>query len=503
MPLITSWFDDTSEKTTSKYSKEALDIAANAVRNKRMTLSDASRFYNVPKPTLYRRVNGLSGVKSCSRGRSIAIPFDVESRMASNIKVMEKWGYGLSKKEIISSMGQYLKENSIKTPFKDNIPGDGYFLNFKRRHHLSQKKPQAVEVARKRAADPFIISRYFELLHDVIRCVPPERIYNIDETSFCLDPSRVKVVGERGKAAHRVTAGPGRENVTVLMGGSASGQKLPPLIILKGKNFWNTWMADEGKGFPDTTYAATENGWMNSDTFANYFEKSFLPAIGKYRPAVLIYDGHVSHVSLDIIEKAVKENVIILKLPPHTSHLLQPMDLAVFKPLKQDYDDAVIKWQRRNYGTKMSKNAFSNMISRIWTDCNPQLIKSGFKKGGIYPFDNDVISENNYDPAALKRFKKAKQGPMLPQESSSTADLRADLPNIPATMPPDNAEQSTSSDTSFEAMLLAHVKQDPVRDKTKRRRVCNGAEVITSSQAVEKLTKIEDDRKMKKKKVRK
>ena len=86
-----------------------------------------------------------------------------------------------------------------------------------------KKKPQSVEVARKQAADPFLISHFFDLLQRVTHNVPPERIYNIDETSFCLDPSRIKVVGEKDKAAHRVTAGPGRENFTVLLGGSASG----------------------------------------------------------------------------------------------------------------------------------------------------------------------------------------------------------------------------------------------------------------------------------------
>ena len=132
-----------------------------------MTLADSARHYDIQKPTLFRHVNGLSGVKSNSRGRSIAIPFEVESKMAPNIKIMEKWGYGLSKKEIIFAMEQYLKMNSIKTPFKDNIPGKYYFINFTRRHDLSHKKPQSVEVPRKRAVDPFVISitsSYFRIL---------------------------------------------------------------------------------------------------------------------------------------------------------------------------------------------------------------------------------------------------------------------------------------------------------------------------------------------------
>jgi hypothetical protein len=53
-----------------------------------------------------------------------------------------------------------------------------------------------------------------------------------------------------------------------------------------------------------------------------------------------------------LIEKARKENVVILKLPPRTNHVLQPMDLCVFRPLKLLWDEEIIKWQRRNYARK-------------------------------------------------------------------------------------------------------------------------------------------------------
>ncbi|XP_055623549.1 uncharacterized protein LOC129766978 [Toxorhynchites rutilus septentrionalis] len=503
-------------KTTSKYTKEELDIATAVMRNGKITLADACRFYRIPKTTLFRHAKGLSGIKSSSKGRSIAIPLDIESNMATNIKTMAKWGYGLCKKEIIIAMKQYLEKNSIKTPFKNGIPGDDYFLNVKRRHNLSQKKPQSVEVARKRAADPFVISQYFELVQEVTHNMPPDRIYNIDETSFCLDPSRVKVVGQKGRAAHRVTAGSGKENFTVLMGGNAVGQKLPPLIIFKGKSIWNSWMAKSDEEFVGMTYAATANGWMENGTFSNYFQRSFLPAIGNGRPAALIYDGHVSHISLNIVEMALKENIVILKLPPHTSHLPQPMDLAVFKPFKLKYDNAIIKWQRKNYGVKISKQQFSTIISRIWHELDPQMIRSGFKKAGIFPFDNKVIPETTFEPAALERFKKSKQCPMVPLPTDAIYAQSA-LPNFSiesalGSIPIENAivEQSTQiekvskiTEHSFEAVLLEHVKQESNRGKSKRKRVCPGAEVITSPEAVTKLQKIEYDKRTKTKKGRK
>ena len=66
-------------------------------------------------------------------------------------------------------------------------------------------------------------------------------------------------------------------------------------------------------------------------------------------PVVLTYDGNNSHIDVGLIQKARKGNVIILKLPPHNSHVLQPMDLSVFSPLKLMWDEDKIRWQRRNY----------------------------------------------------------------------------------------------------------------------------------------------------------
>ncbi|CAH1997501.1 unnamed protein product [Acanthoscelides obtectus] len=118
----------------------------------------------------------------------------------------------------------------------NGVPGNDYFVRFTKAFHLSQKKPQSVEVARKRSMDPFVMYDYFNILKQHIENIPASQIYNIDETGFCLDPSRIKVVGEKGRAAHRTTSGPGRENITVLLGGNAAGEKLPPLVVFKGKH---------------------------------------------------------------------------------------------------------------------------------------------------------------------------------------------------------------------------------------------------------------------------
>jgi len=52
-----------------------------------------------------------------------------------------------------------------------------------------------------KSLDPLIISEYFEILREVTNNISPRQIWNLDETSFCLDPSRIRVAGERGTAS--------------------------------------------------------------------------------------------------------------------------------------------------------------------------------------------------------------------------------------------------------------------------------------------------------------
>jgi hypothetical protein len=48
----------------------------------------------------------------------------------------------------------------------------------------------------------------------------------------------------------------------------------------------------------------------------------------------LILDGHGSHVTLEVVYKAMQIGLDLLTLPSHTSHRLQPLDVSVFRPFK-------------------------------------------------------------------------------------------------------------------------------------------------------------------------
>ncbi|CAG5000368.1 unnamed protein product [Parnassius apollo] len=109
-------------------------------------------------------------------------------------------------------------------------------------------------------------------LHD-----KPSQIWNLDETSLSKDPSKTKVVGLRGFASTRTISSPGKDNTTVLLGCSAAGDKTPPLIIFKGKNVWDEWTSEED--YPGTVYAATKNGWMETEILNKNFQTKTIASL--------------------------------------------------------------------------------------------------------------------------------------------------------------------------------------------------------------------------------
>ncbi|CAG4990969.1 unnamed protein product [Parnassius apollo] len=306
-------------------------------------------------------------------------------------------------------VSEYVVRNGWITPFKDNIPGDDWFRRFCKGNNLSLKKPQSVEIARRKACNPFTVYEYFDFLENAINDLDLaeklECIYNLDETSFCNDPSKSKVLGQRGYSSTRTTSSPGRDNTTVLLATNARGDKVPPLIIFQGKYLGNEWCYKNDS--VKTAYAVSQKGWMETSIFEKYFKNVFLPAIGNERPVLLIYDGHSTHVDLKVIELAISENVTILKLPPHSSHILQPLDVSGMKSMKDRWEEALVKWQRLHIGAKLPKSEFPRIITKIWDDMNPVILANGFKKKtGIYPLNRHVIPKEKFDPLTWSRWEQ-------------------------------------------------------------------------------------------------
>jgi len=90
-------------------------------------------------------------------------------------------------------------------------------------------------------------------------------------------------------------------------------------------------------GAPAGSIAACHpSGWIQTDIFTKWFDH-FVHFIKPSAddPVLLIVDGHYSNTkNLDVVDKAREHSVVIVSLPPHSKHKIQPPDDGFMKSLR-------------------------------------------------------------------------------------------------------------------------------------------------------------------------
>lgn len=188
------------------YSELKLQEALNKVKNAELSYREAEQMYKIDKSLLWRKIHNLNANK---QGRKTVLSKEAEEDLANKIKIMAKWGWALTRSEIKSIVHTYVVQNNIKNTFKNNYPGKDWMQSFFTRHGLVAKKLEQLEKSRRQAtSDPFIIYHFYDVLEKTIDSLglhnKPQQIWNLDETSFSADPTRIKGVTGKGQKAHRI-----------------------------------------------------------------------------------------------------------------------------------------------------------------------------------------------------------------------------------------------------------------------------------------------------------
>ncbi len=354
-----------------------------------MTVSKAARTYGIPKSTLHDHSIGnvLPGVKS---GHPTVLTGEEEEDLVSFLIECAQIGYPRARLEVIA-MAEMV---SRKERPQERLTG-GWWQSFNKRHPiLTLKTSTTLSTARARASSATNLKNYYELLEETLKkyCLKddPPLIFNMDESGFPLDPKPLKGVFVKGeKNPCSVTAGD-KTQITVVGCVSASGQCLPPMIIFPRKKM----KPELGVGeVPGTIYGLVQKGWMTQELFMLWFDRHFLRYAPATRPILLLLDGHSSHYCPEALKLAQQEEVIMLALPPNTTHLTQPLDKGVFGPLKLRWRQVVHDFRVSHPGQVVTQYNFCSLLSKAWVEAmTPKNISSGFSTTGIYPFNPDALT---------------------------------------------------------------------------------------------------------------
>lgn len=381
------------------YSPSKVDLALKAIRDG-MKVATAGRTYKVPRSTLRNKISGRAPETSGHVGPEAVLGKNIEDMLVTWVKQCSRNGFPINKDGLLDSVKKIVIKGNLKTPFKNNRPGRTWFLSFMARHpDLTKKRAEYINKARALITEDKI-RKWFEEVTELLGpegcevLKDPSRVWNCDETSFFLAPKGGLILAPRGEHVYDTSKNSDKENITTLFTVNAAGQKAPPLTLYKYKRM----NQDVIQNAPDNwSIGKTDKGWMTGESFYEYIGNVFIPHLkkeGVKLPVILFLDGHKSHLTLHLSSLCRENGIIVVALVPNTTHMLQPLDVAVFFPLKQSWLKYVRKWRIDHNGEDITKfNLPAALNDILLHDAHfAENVRAGFKTCGLYPFDPDQVN---------------------------------------------------------------------------------------------------------------
>jgi hypothetical protein len=369
----------------AQYTEHDLGQAVIAVTNGQ-SVKKAALHWGIPRSTLRHRLQGTEPREEAFAGQQRLSPVQ-ERHLTRWILTQGDLGLPPTHAQIKQFTIRILATKGDHQPI-----GKHWIEAFlKRNPSIRTQKSYSRESARINGATTEVIKPWFNhFFIPEVQAIKPENRYNMDEAGIMegLGENGL-VVGSSEKRAIQKKFPGSRTWTSFLECISATGVPLPPLVIFKGKSVQQQWFPNDLTPFKGWEFTATDNGWTTDKTAVEWLEKIFIPLTtpsGPQEKRLLVLDGHGSHETVDFMYLCFQHNIHLLYLPPHPSHVLQPLDLSVFSPLKHSYRKQIGYLSQQTDSSPIGKQNFLNCYQKARKDgLTISNIKSGWKASGLWP----------------------------------------------------------------------------------------------------------------------
>jgi hypothetical protein len=384
--------------------------------------------------TLYNRWRGRPSIEQKAQGQQY-LTVEEESALVAFLLLMSSFGQPVRIKYIPALAFSIARRRSPASR-ANKPPSKNWPKAFeKRQPELKAKRVRSIDWKRHEIHIYDKVTKWFDVIGKVLQdpAILPENAYNMDETGVMLSMlGSVKVlVGRDDIRAHR-GASVKQTMVTAIECINADGRSLPPLIIWPASTHRSNWTTHPTPGWH---YGVSENGYNDSKISLEWLKRVFdveTRAQANGKPRVLICDGFGTHETLEILEFCFENNIILCRLPSHTSHKLQPCDVSVFAPLKTAYRDQVERLNRGGINT-IGKEHFTYLYApareRALTKRN---IVAGWAATGLFPFSPERVLRSMAKPPvdlivpAINVVGSSSQSDVLPTLSTPVTPVTAE-----------------------------------------------------------------------------
>ena len=356
----------------------------------------AAMAFNIRPATFNARVKGGNSIAE-SREPYQLLSIPQETALVRWITRLTATGHPV-RQSFIREMAQEIINQSRGEISANNqsidlsVIGESWVQRFLHRHpELATVLSTTIEAARIKEVSKDRLVKWYAIVQEVITeyQILEENMYNMDETGCAIGTIESSQIVINKNLEMKYQAEPGRQEwVTIIECICGDGSSIAPLIIFKGENLSYNWISKEKA--EDWHFSCNTKDWTSNFHGQEWMRKVFEPATrakANGRTRLLICDGHDSHFTAPFILHCIQHNIILLLLPPHSSHLLQPLDVGIFGPLKKILS-------RHLY--KLLSTGIHRLEKYEWTVCydvarsealNVNNIKAGWRGTGLIPFN--------------------------------------------------------------------------------------------------------------------
>ena len=362
--------------------------------NPRVSIASVARQFAIPRMTLVGRLDGAQSKKG-RPATNTKLSREEETAICRYIDRLDGVNLAVRPQFITEAANYILKSRSSSRQDPATIPtvGANWTKRFIKRHNYCKKLQKKIQMDRQTAEQPQRMLEYFNRLRKAIEDegIQPTDIWNMDETGFRIGAGKDQLVVTKRDRQHYFGLPENRESATSVEAISAAGEHIPAFVILSGQLHMARWFQPELD--EDLVVALSPTGYSNDQlslAWIHHFQEHTAKRT-QGRRRLLILDGHGSHHTIEFIKYCEKHEIVPFGLPPHLTHILQPLDVVVFQPLKHYYSKELDIMVRDGL-TNISKIEFLQCIQQARRQAfKKATISSAFKKTGIWPFNPQVV----------------------------------------------------------------------------------------------------------------
>ncbi|XP_065650393.1 uncharacterized protein LOC136078543 [Hydra vulgaris] len=382
--MVRNYIRTTSSGANGNWTMQNMTQAIEACNYNACSKNQAAVNFVVPKATLRRYLKKSSD------------QFPISNRRFCPI-------FSIKMKKLLAEYLIELSKRFFGRPKELKISGLDWLSGFLKRHNnISLRTPEMTSLGRIQGFNSPQVAIFFDLLRDLLRTHKflPSRIFNADESGFPTVPTKIpKVFSVKSiKRVGKVVSAERGKTVTIVCSMNAVGTYIPPAFIFPRKRMRHDFLDNSPL---DSVGFAHNFGWMTQEIFVDYlkhFAYHTKPTIADL--VLLIVDNHNSHISFSAIEYCRKHSIVMLTLPPHATHMMQPLDVTFFSPFKTYYSQACDNWMVNHPGRPITEAQIPALVRHAYDrSATTGIARKGFEETGIWPFNPQIFSLTDFAPS--------------------------------------------------------------------------------------------------------